>query len=161
MFFQPLGFVQSAGNVVVCRRSDQIFVSGDCQPICMGCCCNDVGVSHCLHLWQGFPTLKHEQWRPITSLSKESCCQVTEQTTCFGVIVYRLWFPVFSSDCSAAWILLSHSHALLCLWTWHCFLLETPQMLHEEPTGLCLFVLLCLVGDQVCLISSSSSRHIH
>ncbi len=55
------------------KWSDQICVSRHQQPICMGCCGNDIAYVR----WRlGFPTQKHQKKRSIISPSKQSRCQV-------------------------------------------------------------------------------------
>ncbi len=82
-------FVQTAGKsdlliklgvktdcTIICRWSDRIFMSRHHQPICMGWCGDDLGVSNYVRWWRGFPMRKHEKWRSIISPSKQSRCQV-------------------------------------------------------------------------------------
>ncbi len=61
--------------------SDRICVSRHHQPICVGCCGNNVGINNYVRWWRGSPTQKHEKWRSITSSSKQSPCQVAVQNS--------------------------------------------------------------------------------
>ena len=81
--------------------------------ICVGGCSSNIGISHYVCWWHGFPTQKHEKWRSIILLPWQSQCQVAEQTVYFSMTVHGLCVI-------AGWTRLSCSDALPWLWIWCC-----------------------------------------
>lgn len=69
-----------------------------------------------------FSNTKHDKWKSIILLSKQSDCRAPEQTVYFSMAVHRLLFCVafHTTLLMAAWILLSRSDAPQWLWIQHC-----------------------------------------
>lgn len=61
---------------------------------------------------------KHEKWRSIISASKQSHCQIAEQTIYCPQTV--LCVVLHTTLLGTAWILFSCSNALPSLWIWRC-----------------------------------------
>lgn len=83
-------------------------------------CChgNSVSVSYYVQWWCTFPTQKHEKWRSIIFPCEQSQRWDVEQTIFFsGTSQTIVRCCLHIALLGAAWILLSHSDAVLWLWT--------------------------------------------
>lgn len=96
------------------------FFCPDYTCITIGMCChgNSVSVSYYVQWWCTFPTQKHEKWRSIIFPCEQSQRWDVEQTIFFsGTSQTIVRCCLHIALLGAAWILLSHSDAVLWLWT--------------------------------------------